>query len=154
MRRASTFIMLPAIVSCAAIESPPVRLYDGPPKSRGEVAVIREDFTTRTRVESINGESVVGREWELLPGEHSLLGSTLLSTRTQGSGTSSRIFMRADCEIRFDAEAGHEYLVTRAGEVERKRSDFYKFELAAFVVDLSDPSEPVGSYDCEIVNGG
>ena len=154
LQRFSTALAVCAAVAlCACAHSGPavVQLYEGPPRDKARIATIAEDSGTRTQVKEIDGEKAVGRSWEVLPGFHSVLARTSMSTNTREG---DRLYLVTECRIRFAAKAGHDYVVTRRGDVERKRSGFYDFDLAAIVVGIDSPNQSEGLYDCEIVSGG
>ena len=144
------FLIAP-LFGCAQSGPSVSQLYEGTPLPKEEIATITEDLKTKTQVREIDGEKAIGRTWTVLPGRHSVLARTSMGT-SMGSG--GRLYLKSECVIRFEAQAGQAYLVTRKGEVTRKRHDWYDFDFAAIVANVESPDVSVGIYDCEIVSGG
>jgi hypothetical protein len=102
---AGAFIMLALLAGCASI--PPMEAYEGPARSKEQVAIIRDGGVhgdALVFISCIDGKHSKGGEIHALPGKHqvkayfaypwdSLLGKIFTST------------------LEFEVQAGHEYVV-------------------------------------------
>lgn len=101
-KRALWAIALTCVVFGLAC-STPKQNYPGPPRPAEEIAVLTE--TSNASVIEIDGESVSGNSWALLPGPHQVL----MHVRTQTGAPNMNWTIWSYCQARFDAKAGERY---------------------------------------------
>ncbi len=138
-------VMVAATVGLTAIAcaTGPRRMYDGDPRSPEEVAVVRENtqnYKTRYRVETIDGKRAAGDDWELLPGEHTIV-MTIFTTQSVPGG---RYTLQVGCAGIFGVEAGGSYVVDANYEWSQARS---QGQFDASIVEASSGGH-VGRIDC------
>jgi len=129
---------LTLLAGCAG----PVATYPGPRRSPEEVATLRASHLSR--VLRIDGRDQGGKSFELLPGEHDLHVKferrlADLDQRFANSGET----MRAYCDVRFFAKAGHQYRLYLSFEPDAGVSDepskvVHYFGFYLYMVDVTD----------------
>jgi len=90
-------------------------MYDGPARSKAEVAVLNRAPESDARLHSVNGKRWRKRvrQFELLPGTYSVLVGFERNIVTYAYPVmySQRVYAHEDVQVGFEAEAGHRYAV-------------------------------------------
>lgn len=141
-RTAARFGALVASLCALAACAKPVPTYPGPRRGADEVAVLRAGGLNR--VLRLDGFERSDKALELLPGKHELhvkFEGRLedLDRRYQESGQT----LRAYCDVRFHAKAGHSYRLDMSFDpdlgwtkIPSKPGKFFGFHM--YLVDLTD----------------
>jgi len=135
MRHASLALALAAAFVATGCNTPK-RIYDGPPKPKDQVAIIRplpHDMfffdSTSVEIVSVDGKELglSSKDAEVTPGVH-----TVKLSRRAGTGPATTI------DLQVDAKAGHVY------ECESKQLDWSPPKVAFWIIDSADKSLVAG----------
>jgi tetratricopeptide (TPR) repeat protein len=115
MSRAATTIAFVVLALSQASCSRTIRMYEGPARSKAEVALIVRAPESHAQLRSVDGKSwsVWVRQFELLPGSHGVLVGFEKRIVTYGYNVTyiRRSYSPEDVQVGFRAEPGHRYTV-------------------------------------------
>ena len=115
------------VTGCA---SGPSQLYEGPARSRGEIALIAQARGSKARVFAVDSARTTGDSW-ILPGPHVVW----ISFQVVRHGGDLTYTVWTYCQMAFEASAGGTYLVESFASQELAKGSSVKTALGARIKD-------------------
>ena len=133
--------LLPIVLAACAASDP--HLYSGERLPSERLATIGSG--SDSEVTKIDGRSLSGRTWYVLPGEHT---AQVESERSAPAG-GHRFRTRMTCLVTFDAVEGETYIATSKGSLSGSDGFYAGSTLKVWLERASRPGSEVGKTECE-----